>query len=75
MNHVEVPHCCTICDAKKLCHVCRTPTLYACADCQIDLGTTIYVCPTAACRDAHERSCPSVLRSKLAAGSAPAATP
>lgn len=55
--------CCTICDAKKFCHICKSQTLYACSDCRIDFGVTIYVCTSKACRDEHEeRYCPSRLR-------------
>jgi hypothetical protein len=62
--------CCTVCDAKKLCHVCGTPSLFACSDCRIDFGVSIYVCPTKACRDAHEAKCPARVLDQLASVSA-----
>jgi hypothetical protein len=49
--------CCTVCDAKKVCHVCGEQTLWACSDCRINLGTTVYVCQKAKCRDEHEKKC------------------
>lgn len=60
-------HCCTVCDAKKKCHICGKQTLYACSDCQIDLGATVYVCSSSDCRDAHEKKCPERLREELRA--------
>lgn len=48
---------CTVCDAKKLCHVCGNQTLLACSDCQINFAATVYVCARSACRDEHERKC------------------
>jgi hypothetical protein len=49
--------CCTICDARKVCHVCKQQTLSACADCQINFSATVYVCGKRECREAHERKC------------------
>lgn len=49
--------CCTECDRKKVCHVCKQQTLFACADCQINFGATVYVCSKPDCRDAHETKC------------------
>lgn len=46
--------CCTVCDRRKECHICGTQTLYACSDCRIDFGVSIYVCTSSACRTAHE---------------------
>lgn len=62
MTLIPEKPCCSICDTKKRCHICKGVTLYACADCAIDLGVTVYVCPTRACRDAHERKCSACLR-------------
>lgn len=58
-------HCCTVCDAKKFCHVCEQQTLYACSDCRIDFGVSIYVCAKSSCRAKHEAMCSSVLRASL----------
>ena len=52
----EEKRCCSICDAKKVCHVCGTQTLYACSDCQINLNATVYVCGKNECRDTHEQN-------------------
>lgn len=49
--------CCSVCDRKKVCHVCGEQTLLACSDCQINFAATVYVCQKSACRDAHERKC------------------
>lgn len=57
MNVIELKRCCTVCDAKKVCHVCGEPTLIACSDCQINFAATVYVCVKTACRDEHERKC------------------
>ncbi len=57
--------CCTVCDAKKTCHVCGAQTLYACADCRIDFHASIYVCGKGVCRDAHERKCSARLRAVI----------
>lgn len=59
----EEKRCCTVCDAKKQCHVCGNNTLYACADCRIDFGVTVYVCPK--CRNDHEEKCSARLREAL----------
>lgn len=56
--------CCSICDTRKRCY-CGRQTLYACSNCQIDLRVTVYVCPTSACRDAHEKKCPTELIKRL----------
>lgn len=58
--------CCSQCDAKKRCHVCDEPTLFACSDCQIDFHATVYVCAKRSCRDEHERKCSARLRALLA---------
>jgi hypothetical protein len=55
--------CCSVCDARRLCHVCGSQTLYACSDCRIDFGVTIYVCPK--CRDQHEQKCSARLRERI----------
>lgn len=49
--------CCTVCDAKKVCHICGEQTLLACSDCQINLAATVYVCGKVDCRREHERRC------------------
>lgn len=61
----EEKRCCTICDSKKRCHVCKANTQWACSNCQIDLGATVYVCATTECRNAHERVCSFALRKRL----------
>jgi hypothetical protein len=58
--------CCTVCDARKKCHVCGQQTLYACSDCRIDFGVTVYVCNKKECRDAHEQKCPAALLRTIA---------
>lgn len=57
MRYNHTNRCCTICDAKKVCHVCGEQTLWACSDCRINFATTIYVCQKPACRDEHELKC------------------
>lgn len=57
MQLVAEKRCCTVCDAKKVCHVCGDQTLLACADCQINFHATVYVCRKPSCRDTHERKC------------------
>ena len=57
MEYKEQKRCCSICDAKKICHVCGKQTLYACSDCQINFNATVYVCQSSKCRDAHEMRC------------------
>lgn len=54
---IEEKRCCTVCDAKKKCHVCKIQTLFACSDCQINLSATVYICGKAACRNSHVRVC------------------
>ena len=39
------------------CVICGTSTPFACSDCCIDMGDTMYVCSSAACRDKHEAVC------------------
>jgi hypothetical protein len=56
--------CCSVCDAKKVCHVCGETTLLACSDCRIDFGVTVYVCKRPACRDEHEAKCSARLRER-----------
>lgn len=51
--------CCTICDAKKTCHICGQQTLMACSDCRIDFGISIYVCNKPECQKKHESKCPN----------------
>jgi hypothetical protein len=58
--------CCTVCDARKKCHVCGQQTLFACSDCRIDLGVTVHVCNKKECIDAHEQKCPATLKSTIA---------
>lgn len=55
--YTELKRCCTICDARKVCHVCGEQTLFACSDCRINFAATVYVCTKPACRDEHERKC------------------
>jgi len=57
MNVVELKRCCTVCDAKKVCHACEAQTLFACSDCQVNFGATVYVCGKRECREYHERLC------------------
>lgn len=64
-DYEEGKRCCTVCDAKQLCHVCNSTTQYACSDCAIDFGVTVRVCPR--CRREHEEKCSAQLRSQLAA--------
>lgn len=64
-RYEQEKRCCTVCDAKKVCTICGTATLYACSDCRIDFQTTIYVCPSTACRDRHEEKCSARLREEL----------
>lgn len=59
---VELKRCCTVCDAKKVCHICRGQTLWACSDCAIDLSATIHICASNECRNAHEEKCSARLR-------------
>lgn len=66
-KYVAEKRCCTICDRKKLCHVCKQPTLLACSDCRIDFATTIYVCGNSECRDRHERKCYARVMERLRA--------
>lgn len=54
---IELKRCCTVCDAKKVCHVCGDQTLFACSDCQINLKATVYVCGKIACRTTHDEVC------------------
>lgn len=49
------------------CSVCDSPTEIACADCRIDLRTTVYVCPARSCRNQHEKRCPACLVLTLSA--------
>lgn len=49
--------CCSVCDRKKVCHVCKAQTLLACSDCRLNFGAVVYVCAQRACRDEHERMC------------------
>ena len=56
--------------AIKRCSICKTVTDICCADCRIDLATTVYVCKLGSCRDEHEKKCTSnidKLREELAA--------
>lgn len=48
------------------CSVCRRGTIWACSDCQMDLRTTVHVCQSQECRDAHEKICPSLLQKRIA---------
>lgn len=57
MNVVELKRCCTVCDARKVCHVCGEQTLWACSDCQINLKAAVYVCGRRECRERHDRMC------------------
>lgn len=53
----EEKRCCSVCDAKKKCHICGQQTLLACSDCRINFGVTVYVCSNSKCRDTHESKC------------------
>ncbi len=55
-QYAEKKHCCTVCDAKRKCHVCGDQTQWACADCAISFGATVYVCGKTTCRDAHDQA-------------------
>ena len=57
MAYKSAKRCCSVCDAKKQCHVCHDQTLMACSDCAINFAATVYVCGKRACREAHERKC------------------
>jgi hypothetical protein len=57
MTYDPEKRCCSVCDAKKVCHVCGEQTLMACSDCRINLGATVYVCGKRKCREAHDRVC------------------
>ena len=46
------------------CSVCKAATDMACADCRINLQTTVYVCPRSECRDRHESNCTQRLKEK-----------
>jgi len=56
-GYVPERSCCSVCDRKKVCHVCGAQTLLACSDCRLNFGAVVYVCSDPACRDAHERKC------------------
>lgn len=56
-NYQKKKHCCTVCDTQKRCRVCGDHTFYACSNCQINLGATIYVCQRSECRNEHEKKC------------------
>lgn len=62
----QVKRCCTSCDSKQLCHVCGDQTQFACSDCRIDLGSSVYICSKKECRDAHESKCSYVLSERIA---------
>lgn len=47
---------------EKVCSICSDATDMACADCRIDLNTTVYVCFKSECRDRHEQNCPKRLK-------------
>ena len=38
------------------CCCCGKLTEWACSDCAIEGGITVYVCPSPTCRDKHERT-------------------
>jgi hypothetical protein len=57
MKIKNLKSCCTVCDAKKRCHVCGDQTLLACSDCQINLAATVYVCGKRECRMRHDELC------------------
>lgn len=63
----EGKRCCTICDALKRCHVCREQTLFACSDCAINLGATVYVCAEPKCRYEHDARCSARLEVTVSA--------
>jgi hypothetical protein len=56
-DYEKTKRCCTVCDARKKCHVCDAVTDLACSDCRINFGVTIYVCSKRECRNAHEVKC------------------
>lgn len=62
----EEKRCCMVCDAKKCCSVCRAQTLFACSDCRITFGVSVYVCSNIQCRDVHDSLCSHQLESQLA---------
>lgn len=66
-KYVEERRCCTICNEKNRCHICKIQTLQACSDCRIDLNVTVYVCEKKECRDFHESKCSYWLREALRA--------
>jgi hypothetical protein len=37
------------------CHVCEVATLWACSDCRINFGVSVYVCENSECCDKHEK--------------------
>lgn len=57
--------CCSVCDARKVCHVCGAQTLWACSDCRIDLGATVYVCQKLVCQMTHAEKCPAETRATI----------
>lgn len=65
MNKTEEKSCCLPCDLKKKCHVCKTPTLFVCSDCQINFSTSVYVCKDSQCHNAHESKCDLALKREL----------
>lgn len=64
-SFTEERPCCSVCDLKKRCSICREATLFACSDCRIDFGVSVYVCSAQTCRDAHEQKCSLQLRQRL----------
>ena len=57
IRYAAEKRCCTVCEARKCCHVCGDQTLFASSDCQINFNATVYVCGKRACREEHERKC------------------
>lgn len=51
---------------KSKCHVCGGPTDKHCINCEIDLGSQVYVCAKPACEFEHDKVCPSELRTQTA---------
>lgn len=65
-KYPQEEYCCSSCAQKRICHVCQDQTIYACSDCQIDFGITVYVCSKKECRDYHESKCGQALRERIA---------
>lgn len=58
-TYQEERRCCTMCDDRNRCHICKIPTRWCCSDCRIDLSAKVYVCENTKCRSAHGLKCVS----------------